>query len=396
MNHDTGHEQKDTLRANSGTISFVVTLFFLNMLSRLGLAPLLPDIERDLSISHAEAGAFFLCISLGYSFGTFNSGFISHRLGHKNLIALSSTSIGVILLIFAFSANLWQIRLSLVALGLVGGLYLPSGVALLTALVRKQDWGKVLAIQQLAPNMAYICAPLAAEILMIWLPWKMVLATYGLASILVGLVFLQRRALGDFRGTAPGVHSIGRLLTDRTIWALILLFSLSTGVNQGIFAMTPLYLTTDLGLDSGLVNHLLSLSRVAAFGTPLLSGWISDRHGLKQTLSVVVLASGLGTLFLGFVPARGIWVGLGLVFQAVTVVCIFPLAFDAVSRITAAEDRNVAVSVVVPLAFLIGAGLVPTAIGYAGDHGCFRWAFATMGALTVVWFFFLRRMKMKN
>src|SRR3989304_6501577 len=48
-----------------GPVVFLVIIFFLNFVSRMILAPLLPTIEKELAISHGQAGFFFFLISAG-------------------------------------------------------------------------------------------------------------------------------------------------------------------------------------------------------------------------------------------------------------------------------------------------------------------------------------------
>ncbi len=84
-----------------------------------------------------------------------------------------------------------MLQVSLVMLGLAGGFYLPSGIASLTGLVNQKDWGKVLGFHQLAPNLAYILAPLLAELVLTWHSWRMVLIIYGIASIGLALSYIK-------------------------------------------------------------------------------------------------------------------------------------------------------------------------------------------------------------
>jgi NNP family nitrate/nitrite transporter-like MFS transporter len=369
-------------------VAFIVSIFFINMLSRLGLAPLMPPIERDLPLSHAEAGSLFLLVSLGYGLGLFGSPFFSARFCHRKMIVGSSVAVGVALIMCGRSGTPWALRLALMGLGVAGGLYLPSGVATLTGAVRKADWGKVLAIQQLAPNLAYICSPLIAELLMRRYDWRMVLTVYGAASIVLGLIFAVSRPTGDFRGTPPRPEVFLSFLRNPATWALILLFSLALGVNQGVFSMMPLYLTAERGLSPTHANRLIFLSRIVAFGAPLITGWLSDRLGLRRILFSVVLASGVATLLLVAAPAD--WIGGGLILQAVSSVCFFPLGFAVLSRITQKENRNVAVALVIPFAHLLGAGLIPVVIGIAGDAGSFDWGFLLLSGLTLAGLFLIR------
>lgn len=86
--------------------------------------------------------------------------------------------------------------------------------------------------------------------------------------------------------------------------------------------------------------------------------------------------------------------GAGLTLQASASVCFFPLGFAVLSRITHDRNRNMAVSLTVPLSYFIGAGLVPTMIGFAGDTVSFVWGIGAVGAATIVGLFLLQLIKL--
>jgi hypothetical protein len=74
------------------------------------------------------------------------------------------------------------------------GFYLPSGISTLTATVRSKDWGKAIAIHELAPNVRFPTASLLSEALLLWFNWRNILALLlGIApgSWVVLIVFLQ-------------------------------------------------------------------------------------------------------------------------------------------------------------------------------------------------------------
>src|SRR5918996_220723 len=58
-----------------GPVLFLVLIFLLNFIGRIILAPLLPSIEKELEISHSQAGSFFFLIATGYLVGLVASGF---------------------------------------------------------------------------------------------------------------------------------------------------------------------------------------------------------------------------------------------------------------------------------------------------------------------------------
>lgn len=382
----------DTIRAASGTILFIFLIFFFNMLSRLGLAPLMPGIGAELNLTHTAAGSLFLFVSVGYGCGLFGSPFLSARICHRNLIVIASITVGIGLMALSASRSLWMLRTTLFVLGIVGGFYLPSGVATLTARVRRQDWGKVLSLHQLAPNLAYICSPLFADLFLRRHSWRMAVAAYGAAAILAGLGFKWLGKADAVCSEAPSVENFGRLLANPAIWILILLFSLALGVNQGLFSMMPLYLTADRHLAPAQANQLLWVSRLAAFAMPLAAGWFADAYGLKKAVFAAVAASAGATFSIAVLPDRGL--AAGLILQAAASVCFFPLGFAVLSRVTPDANRNIAVALTVPFSHLFGAGMVPTLIGYAGDMGRFDWGIGALGIVTLLGLFLLRYIRL--
>ncbi|HMK52763.1 MAG TPA: MFS transporter, partial [Thermodesulfobacteriota bacterium] len=144
----------------------------MNFLSRIILSPLMPTVEKDLKVGHDEAGSLFFMISLGYCIGLLLSGFISSRLTHRKMILLSSVAVGGAIILVSISHHLWMIHLGLIFVGMAAGFYLPSGIATLMELVRPEHWGKALAIHELAPNLAFVIAPLLVEALLGAFSWR--------------------------------------------------------------------------------------------------------------------------------------------------------------------------------------------------------------------------------
>lgn len=356
-------------RSHIPALLFLTGIFFINFLSRIVLAPLLPAIEGDLDIGHGEAGALFLFISLGYCAGLLSSGFVSSRFTHRWTVVISSVAIGGALLVIALSPHLWAIRVGLILLGVAAGFYLPSGIATLTSLVSARDWGKAVAIHELAPNVGFIAAPLVAEGLMLWFPWQGVIALIGGAAVLAGVAFIRFGTGGTFPGETPGPQTLRVLITQPAFWVMTALFSLAIGASLGVYTMLPLYLVAEQGFERSWANELVAFSRIIGPAIALAAGWVSDRWGRKRTIGGVLLATGMATMFLGVV--RGSWIVPFLFLQPMLAVCFFPAGFAALASIGPPEVRNVAISLTIPVAFFVGGGAVPAAIGMMGEHGSF-------------------------
>ena len=377
---DTGKDP-ETVKFSTflGPILLLTNIFFLNFISRIIFAPLLPSIQKDLGLAHVEAASFFLFVSMGYSVSLLSSGFISHRLQHKKTIVLSATAVGISLTGIALCEGIWTIRGGLLLLGLASGLYLPSGLASLTALVNVKHWGKAIATHELAPNLSFFVAPLLAESLMMWFSWRGVLVFLGVCSILTGVLFSFCWKGDDFSGEAPNFLSLKALFSQKSFWLMIILFSFGICATLGIYTMLPLFLVAQHGLERNWANTLVALSRISGMFMAFLAGWTNDRIGPRLTMSAVFLIAGLTTVLLG--ALTGSWLVLMVFLQPVLAGCFFPPGFAALSAIGPPNARNVAISFTVPAAFLVGGGGIPLGIGMMADAGFFALGVSAAGGL---------------
>jgi len=363
-------------------LSFLVVLFFLNIVSRLSVGPLLPVIEGEFRVRHGSAGSLYFFITLGYCVGLFLSGYMAYWSSHRATIALSGITLGTALVAVPYAPTLFWIRADLCLLGIGSGLYLPSGVAVLTENTRERFWGRALAIHELGPNLGYVCAPLLAELFLGFFGWRGVLRAMGVPTMLVSGIFLLSGLGGSSRAQPPRGAMLARLVRDRTFWGVASLFSVSIGVGLGLYTMMPLFLVTDAGMTRLSANMATGLSRISALGSVFLAGTLADRIGRSDTLRLSLAAAGTCAVLLGVL--RGPWVTPPLLFlQAAFAASFYPAAFSLLSAVFPLPVRHVAVSMVLILASLVGAGGVPPLIGVLADHFSFSFAFGAAGLATL-------------
>jgi len=375
----SGPDETASFASQIGPILFLTTIFFLNFVGRIVFAPLLPSIETDLGIDHAEAASFFLVTSVGYFISLLGSGFLSCRLTHRKTIVLSALFVGVALLGLSVCKSLWTVRLMLFLLGLSAGIYIPSGIATLTFLVNPKHWGKAIAFHELAPNLGFVAAPLLAEAFMLWFPWQGVIIFLGITSIIVGVAFHLFGRGGGFPGDSPNLGSLKNFFTEPAFWIMAVLFCFGICGTLGIYTMLPLYLVADQGFNRNWANTLVALSRIPSVFMAFVAGWTSDRIGPKKTIIGIFLITGLLTILLGTVSDA--WIIILVFLQPVIAGCFFPPGFAALSSIGPPSGRNIAVSLTLPTAFVFGGGAIPIGIGMMADAGFFDLGIALAGAL---------------
>ena len=366
-----------------GAIVFLTGIFYLNFVSRVMLGPFLPLIEHELGLGHGGAGSLFFFIQIGYAAGLLGSGIVSGRFTHHRNIIISSIAVGVAMVGLSRSVSLGEIRLWLALLGTAAGLYLPSGIAVITHLTDEAHWGKALAVHELAPNLGFVTAPLLAEALLAGISWRGVLAVVGCGGILLGGCFALWGHAGELRGEPPRLQSVARVARDPSLWVMALLFTVGIGSGLGLYSMLPLFLVNEVKMGWAAANTITGLSRLSCLAVLFVAGWLTDRIGDRRALVLCLTTTGALTLCLGLFPGPTLTPTF-IFLQAAAAVLFFPPAFAAVSRLVPAQMRNLAISLTIAVGVIFGGGGVPAGIGYLAEVASFSLAFTLLGALVLL------------
>lgn len=374
-----GNSSERSFAAQVGPVFFLTGIFLLNFVARVIFSPLLPTIEKELSISHGQAGFFFFLISAGYLSGLLTSGFLSSRTSHRQTVVTSGLGLGCALFILAGTSDLWILRTGLYLLGFAAGLYMPSAIATITSLVEQRHWGKAIAVHELAPNLAFFTGPFIAELFLRQWSWRAALATLGALSIVITLAYSQWGRGGRFPGESPASSAFGALVRTPAFWIMLLLFGTGVSSTVGVYAMLPLYLVSERHIEASWANTLTAFSRSYGPVFGVLGGWVSDRLGPKRTMTVSLIVTGILTALLGVV-ADG-WMAMSVVIQPALAVWFFPAGFAALAVIAPPQARNLAVGFTIPFGYLIGGGATPWFIGTMGDAHLFARGFVITGVV---------------
>jgi MFS transporter, NNP family, nitrate/nitrite transporter len=367
----------DSLKGRLGPVLFLTVIFTLNFTSRIILSPLSPSVEQELQLGHADIGICFFMITAGYFVSLICSGFVSSWISHRHTIALSIILVGCVTYGISRIDSAASLGAGMFMLGVVTGIYLPSGIASITDTVRQQEWGKALAIHEFAPNLGYVAAPLVVEAVLMSCSWRVVLRVLALACIIAGMTFYLFGVKEERYGTKPDFTSLQSLFTNVSFVIMVLLFGFGISSTLGVYSMLPAFLVERHGMERADANALVAMSRISTLLIVFIAGWVTDRFGAVRTLKAVLILSGVATACVGIAPSS--WIAAILFLQPVMAVSFFPAAFALLAAIVSPESRNLAVSFAIAIAFMFGGGAVPAFIGLLGDAGWFGLGFVIVG-----------------
>ncbi len=377
-------------RAALPAIMFVVAIFFCNFLSRMVFAPLMPVIQGQLGFTHAGAGNLFLMMAVGNATGLLLNGFVSRSYNHRNTVGISSLAVGFSCFAISFVTSYVGLAVTLFIMGVAIGLYLPSGIATVTSLVRKGDWGKTMAVHELAPNTAFVVAPLLSETVLLFFGWHVALWLLAGVQICLGIWFLASGRGGEFPGLVPGPLGVYQIVRQPVFWILSLCMCLAVGASIGPYTMLPLYLVDIHGYTREQANQLLSVSRIMACVGPFFAGWITDKWGARPAITLYLLLNGTALVFLGLTSGTALVVMV--ILQPIFSVLIFAPGFTMLSLVLPPEHRSIAVGLVGPINAIVGLGIAPAFLGHMGDVGLFHVGFLVQGVLLMALLFLMPRL----
>lgn len=367
----------NSLKVQLWSVLILTVIFTLNFTSRIILAPLSPAVETELHLSHADVGSCFFMITMGYFVALVGSGFVSYILSHRHTIATSMMLIGLVSYFVSHINTALSLGVGMFMMGLVTGIYLPSGIATITDTVRQEEWGKALAIHEFAPNLGYVAAPLVVEAVLLTYSWRTVLEVLSVACIITGFVFFGFGDKEKRYGTKPDFTTLKVLFSNGSFVVMVILFGLGISSTLGVYSMLPSFLVENHGMNRAEANTLVAFSRVSTLVIVFIAGWVTDRFGPVRTLQSVLILTGIVTASIGVVSSSYI---TGAIFlQPVMAVSFFPAAFALLASIMTPETRNIAVSFAVAIAFMFGGGVIPALIGVLGDAGWFGAGFTVTG-----------------
>ena len=232
---------------------FLWFIWFVNFTIRIVFAPILPLVEDEFMVNHAQASSIFIFLSAGYGVAVIVSGLFSGKFGYKKSIILSLLLLGLVAFLIPLVHKFFLIYLFAFVLGFSVGFYLPSAIPLITEYYSEKDWGKAIAIHDTGASSAIFATPFVALFLLQFFPWRGIFVVFGCIYIACSIIFCFVST--EVKIDNPPKAVFNDLIKIRSLWLMAIIWVFGAGANLGIYSIVPLYLTKELQLNIGLRKH---------------------------------------------------------------------------------------------------------------------------------------------
>ena len=354
---------------------FLWFIWFVNFSIRIVFAPILPLVEDEFMVNHAQAISIFIFLSAGYGVAVIVSGFFSGKFGYKKSIILSLFLLSLIAFLIPFVHKFFMLYLFAFVLGFSVGFYLPSAIPLITEYYSEKDWGKAIAIHDTGASSAIFATPFVALFLLQFFPWRGIFVVFGCIYVVCSIVFCFVST--EVKITNPPKAVFSDLIKIKSLWLMAIIWVFGAGANLGIYSIVPLYLTKELQLNIGYANTILGVSRLGAVAVAIACGFLIDRFNLRKVMFLVMIIAGVFTVFMGLVSVR--YIGIVLFLQAFFVTAFFPVGLVAMAKTFNREMRSLATGIILAISIVFGGGIIPYFLGVSGDLYSFRVGITILG-----------------
>jgi NNP family nitrate/nitrite transporter-like MFS transporter len=385
---------KSFLRAGHGPTLFAAFLYFAFSCCIWVLnGAMAPFIGETFNLSPAQKGLMLSLPIIAGALMRFPLGVLAQYIGRKKATLVEMSLIAVAMLFGFFMVHSFN---DLLAMGVLLGI---AGASFGVALSLGSGWfppqHKGLAMGLVgAGNVGTAVSVLVAPPLAQWLGWQSV---YGIAAV---AILAPMIVMIVFAKEPPDVDSHASLrehiacLFEKDGWVFSLIYGVTFGGFIGLTTFLPSYYYDQFGVSKVQAGQLTMLAAFMGAAVRVIGGWISDRWGGVNTLTLVLLGVAIALVLVGFSSGSlaittllliacfaALGAGNGALFQLV------PLRWPATTAVAGSMIGEIGA---------LGGGLVPNAMGLSKQYlGSYTWGFVFFAALSLVMLGVMRVMQIR-
>lgn len=352
-----------------------------------------PFISEAYQLSPAQMGLMLSVPIIAGALMRFPLGLLAQYIGRK---AATLVEMGMICVAMLFGLVYVDSFNDLLAMGVLLGIAGASfGVALSLGAGSFPPQHKGLAMGLVgAGNIGTAVSVLVAPPLAMWLGWKAVYGVAAVAILIPAVVMVVWAKEPDDVDQHASLREHMACLFEKDGWVFSLIYCVTFGGFIGLTSFLPSYYFAQFGVSKVEAGQLTMLAAFMGATLRVVGGWISDRWGGVNTLSLVLLVVAVTLTMIGFaghslmlttllmmVCFAALGAGNGALFQLV------PLRWPTTTAVAGSMIGELGA---------LGGGLVPNALGLSKQYlGSYSWGFLFFAALSLVVLVVMRVMQIR-
>lgn len=290
------------------TVLTLCTLaFFVTMVGRLAISPVIPAITDEFAISNSVIGIALSGMWLAYGLAQYPSGVLADRYGER-LVILAAVGGTVVFGLFIAIAPIFAVFfVGAVFLGGFAGLHYSVATTLLAGTYDRV--GTAIGIHNNGGTAAGLLAPIVAAWIGTNYGWRYAVGFVAVIGIPTVALFAWRiRPTEPKRPNTPirsrfAFGPAAELLSRPTIAFTVILAIVGEFMWQGLGSFLPTFLVQYHGQSTTLAGGIFALYFVVQAPGQVVVGAIGDRIGYDSTIAVCMAVGAVGVGLLMIAPS---------------------------------------------------------------------------------------------
>ncbi len=367
-------------RYRETVLALCTVAFFVTVVGRLAVSPVVPEITADFEVSNALVGAALTGMWLTYALAQFPSGLLADRYGERPVILASIGGTGLTAVLIVTAPTFGVFFLGTVALGVMAGLHYSVATSLLSR-TYDDNIGTAIGVHNSGAPIAGVVTPIVVSWVALRYGWRPAAAIT--VAVAIPAFFLYARYVRATEPQRPDqrmrdrleLEPIVELLSRPKIAFTAVIATIADFTWQGLASFLPTFLAAHRGLSTTLAGTVFAAYFVVQGILQIWVGSLADRYGRDRAIALC-FATAMGGLA-AFVAVPGlvglaagtVLLGLGMGWGA----AVFPRFVDNLSA-----DEQGAGFGLIRTVYMIVASSGSVVVGLLAD--LFGWA-VSFGAL---------------
>lgn len=265
-----------------------------------GFFIILPEIQRDLSLTNTAVGTLSAARSIAGSATNFPAGFLADRFSRRwaAILGIAMMFIGGFQFLMGSVSSYWPLLLAGTVVGGAISFWHPPAIAALSQRFADRR-GFAIALHGTGGSVGEMLGPILVGALLSFLLWKVVLQVSLVPAVATGAIvwLLLRNVHGQTGNLSMPAYldSLKQLMRNRTLLTVLLATGAYSMVQIAIVTFLPVYLRNNLGYERVETGLFMAAAQVGGIVSQPVLGLLSDRFTRRAVLvpSLLVLAAGI-------------------------------------------------------------------------------------------------------
>lgn len=355
-------------------------------LCRSVLAPILPVLVEELSMTHAQGGMLETAYLIGYIFMKVPAGTIANRIGIKRTLVISMVAYASSTALNFLATGFIHLLALRFLTGLFQGVHLPLANTLLSERFGDRQ-GRAIGFHESGPNVGNsIAYPLAVAIVSTW-SWRWAFILLSLPAF--ALAGVAAFILGEEKGPeakAKTGYGEGDRFRLRSFLRLLAPLALAHAVYnlclRTLLIFAPSFLVEFRGMDLRTAGLISMLMPAAGFIAKISSGFIAERVGDRNAICGATLLTGVFIMSLSYVLG-GCLLSVNFVVLGFALYSFSPTIYASVTSGLPTQLKSIGLGAVTMTGNIFGA-LSTFLIGFLIDTRGYATAMQTISTTVVL------------